>query len=355
MLREFYFAPERAVRAFAWTGLAAILAHAVLKAWIKVQFNKFYSDFYDLGGAAAQFSTEAQMAEGRKAMNALLVIFGTLCLPSVFLHPLFRLLMNRWLLTWRVCIVRSYLSRWDPSAVKLENAAQRIHEDTQRFARGLQSNVSVFVDAVLTLIAFSPVLVELGAEIQPASLPSPWLFFSCIGIASFGTVVSVALGWRLIGLEIENQRVEADLRRKLVFHEDAEQQEPGADANGLFGDVVKQLVKNYKLLYCRFCGFSIWLGSFEQVVAIAPYLITTQLLFTLGTSRISLGTVTKASNTFSNVFDSFSIISSNWLELTEFLSVVQRLREFERKISRSSTTTTTRLAVVEVEVVNEAL
>lgn len=356
MLVEFFCPTTRLGKAWPWCGCVAIVVHSLLRAYIKYLMNDWMGRFYDVGGSANEVgSGETELLEdGAKRITSLLVEFGILCLPGVVVHPVFKLLTNRWILSWRVALVNAYLLRWGVVSGRIENGAQRIHEDTQRFARGLQTCMITVLDSVLTLLVFSPVLIELGSELQPVPLPSAWLVLLCVLVAFLGLIVSLFLGWSLVALEVENQKVEANLRKDLVLYEDSKergetqrydcvdedngvynhttasfQQRPG-DVNLVYvlSAVVNDLTYNYKLLYNRFAVFSLWLGAYEQLVVLLPYMIAGPLLFSQ-TNRITLGKVTQVSHAFGNVFDALNILSDRWVEVTDWLSVMRRLREFE--------------------------
>jgi|TARA_B110000967_G_scaffold40462_1_gene40369 peptide/bleomycin uptake transporter len=382
MLREFFREGSRRSVAWAWSGLLLILGHAIFRAWIKYKLNAWYGEFYDLGGSAVEVSSGDTdgLAEGRREVSRLLLLFGAICAPNVIIHPIFKLLTNRWVLSWRLKLIKSYIRRWRLDDKKIENGAQRVHEDTQRFARGIQTTCVVFLDAILTLAVFAPLLLQLGSDVKPSDLPDAWLFVCCASIAVGGVVVSTITGWSLVQLEVENQKVEADLRKKLVMLEEdpasvcgrQEERVPRAcppdtaiDPDVCIPDVVdvelvgqavstvtrgkaswKQippvpqfrrvladLKTNYARLYNRFAIFSLWLESYEQTVAIVPYFLTAPLLFCEDTERrITLGKVTQLSNAFAQVFASLNILSDNWVDVTDWLSVLRRLREWESHI-----------------------
>jgi len=357
MIREFFCTGSTRSVLFAWSGLFAVVLHGLFKAWLKYRLNKWYEKFWDLGGSASEVGSGdiEGLASGREDITGLLVEFGFICLPAIIIHPLFRFFTNMWILSWRVRLVKGYLQRWRLDDKKIENGAQRVHEDTQRFAKGLQNFMVVILDAVLTLVVFGPILLELGADMKPFEAPDAWLILFCVVVAATGVLGSVALGWSLIALEVENQKVEADLRRKLVMLEedprticDAEETKPNAgemqqvslseEATNRppilqFKKIIRDLRSNYTRLYQRFAIFSLWLNSYEQAVVILPYVLTAPLLFAEAPShRISLGKVSQLANAFSNVFASLNIISDQWIDVTEWLSVLRRLREWEAHI-----------------------
>ena len=105
--------------------------------------------------------------------------------------------------------MKSYLHRWNVTIPAIEGASQRVHEDTQRFAVGIQSCVAVVLQSIFTLGVFCPVLYSLDPELMAVAC----------GAAGGGLLVSMLVGWPLVDLEVNNQRVEAELRKKLVLLE----------------------------------------------------------------------------------------------------------------------------------------
>ena len=360
MIREFFASGTPRSVAFAWSGLLVILGHSFFKAFIKYKLNNWYERFWDAGGAASEFGSGDSdgLQEQRDGIASLLAEFGLICLPGVIVHPLFKMFTNTWILTWRLRLIKSYLERWNLGGSKIENGAQRVHEDTQRFSRGLQTCCVVVLDSVMTLSVFAPILYRLGAEVKPVKMTDAWLVICCAFVAITGVIGSVVLGWSLIGLEVENQRVEADIRKNLVILEEDPVSmcypEKPVDQGGMqdvslseepplrmpmdkFRTVIRELRNNYMRLYRSFAIFSLWINAYEQSVVIIPYAIAAPLLFASDPlQRITLGKLSQLSNAFAYVFSSLNILSDNWIDVTDWLSVLRRLREWEDHIAETS-------------------
>ena len=90
-------------------------------------------------------------------------------------------------------------------------------------------------------------------------------------------------------------------------------------------------------LYRSFAIFSLWMNAYEQSVMIIPYAIAAPLLFASDPlQRITLGKLSQLSNAFAYVFSSLNILSDNWIDVTDWLSVLRRLREWEDHIAETS-------------------
>ena len=95
----------------------------------------------------------------------------------------------------------------------------------------------------------------------------------------------------------------------------------------------KRLRANYEALFRNFFYLNIWLGCFDQVMIVAPYLLAAPLLFEEDASRrITLGTLVQTSNSFGKVFQSLSVVSENWGAINEWRSTLKRLRQFEQRL-----------------------
>lgn len=92
-----------------------------------------------------------------------------------------------------------------------------------RFAKTTETLGVNLVEALLTLIAFLPILVQLSVHVKElpivGEIPHA-LMIAAIGWAVLGTVVLMVVGYKLPGLEFNNQKVEAAFRKELVYGED---------------------------------------------------------------------------------------------------------------------------------------
>jgi len=214
---------------------------------------------------------------------------------------------------------------WTSGRVKVEGSAQRLQEDTMRFAKIVESLGLQVVRAVMTLIAFTPILWSLSDKVDivflkdiPGSLV--WVAF----LTSLGSLlISWLVGWKLPGLEYNNQKVEAKFRKELVYGED------DRDAYAK-PDTILQLFSgikfNYHRLFLHYGYFDIWVNLYDQFMVIVPYLVMAPGLFT---GAITLGFVIQVSNAFQRVHGSFSLFTHNWTTITELRSIHKRLAEFE--------------------------
>jgi peptide/bleomycin uptake transporter len=354
MFREFFFEGGCCRILWAWIGLLAFLAHQAFKAYLAWAINSWYENFYNLLQGQADYSSGSgsggdRNALARQQVYQSLLDFASIVAPAVFVNPVAGLLRNWWVFSWRRVLMKNYLNRWNTSIPAIEGAAQRVHEDTQRFATGIQNCVSVVLQSIFTLVVFCPVLYDLD----------PQLMAIAISAAVGGLAVSMLVGWPLVSLEVNNQVVEADLRKRLVLLEadPASTASAASAANNAddslyssFVAVFRLLTRNYRRLYLSFFALSTWLSLYEQVAVILPYLLVAPRLFAENPEdQLTLGQLVKVSNSFGKVFDSLNVVSDRWLAITEFRSCLRRLREFEREINSRSPATPARLVPAAME------
>lgn len=318
------------------------------------QFYDILQRHVEYGSGEATSGELAAAGQAEADVGESLWQFVWLAAPAVVVHPLAGLLRNWWCFTWRRTLITSYLTRWNTQLPAIEGASQRVHEDSQRFASGIQSCVSTVLESVLTLIIFCPVLYSLD----------PVLMGFAVAAAVGGLGVSVLAGWPLVGLEVQNQVVEAELRKKLVILETDPARVIGS-VNGVpshlgqfisnspftpFRQVVRSLTRNYFNLYAAFAVLATWLSFYEQIAVIIPYALAASRLFAADPARrLTLGKLVKVSNAFGRVFDSLNVISDRWLQINEWRSCLRRLREFECDMGSRSPARPVRLVATGVE------
>ena len=373
MFWQFFCAPQARVVAVAWLGALLVLGHAAVHGWVKFAVNAWYRDFYNLleaaGGLAANASTtESEWTEKQAQVGAGLWEFGRIAIVAVVVMPIAKFVRSAWALRWRLALMRAYVLAWDPNRAPIEGASQRVHEDSYRFSKGVELCLTTVLDSVITLGVFVPILIELGTDTECphpsfAFLGTSWLVGLAASSAALGLLVTMVLGHKLVRLEVENQVVEAKLRRDLVVLEttpasisavchvpdSVASDESEVDARMEMGDAVVAaffmppfphflpifdgIRKNYDRLFLNFTVLNLWLALFDQFNVILPYMIFAPLLFASDPrQRILLGTLVQVSNAFDKVFGSLSVIAENWAGINEFRSVLVRLRQFESNV-----------------------
>ncbi len=319
MFRSFY----KSTRWFVWAygGGLFLLASLIIQVELTVKINQWYGRFYNM----LQKATEHQLQEFWQE----LLIFAYIAFPYVLIATLTAYFTRIYAFRWREAMTFSYVSRWQQVEEEVEGASQRIQEDIYRFARIVESLGLQVIRAILTLVAFLPILWGLsgGVDIPYIKDIPGSLVWVALLVSVGGLLISWFVGIKLPGLEYNNQKVEAAFRKELVYAED---DKVNFGKTETIVELFTGLKFNYHRLFLHYGYFDIWLNFFEQLMVIVPYLIMGPGLFT---GLITLGVLVQVSNAFSKVRESFSIFIGNWTTITELRSIHKRLKEFEHNIN----------------------
>src|SRR5271154_376252 len=197
-----------------------------------------------------------------------------------------------------------------------------------RFATIMEGLGVNLISAVLTLIAFLPVLLKLSRYVTElpliGSIPYP-LVIAAVVWSVLGTGALALIGIRLPGIEFANQRVEAAYRKELVLGEDDAARAQPPTLSVLFAAIRK----NYFRLYLNFLYFNVGRIVYLQTDVVFPYLL---LAPTIVAGKITLGAMNQILNAFSQVRTSFQYLVNSWSTIVELISIYQRLRAFEAQI-----------------------
>src|SRR6202012_5156040 len=87
--------------------------------------------------------------------------FGGIALVAVIVGVLTRYFVSHYIFRWRTAMNDFYVENW-PRLRTIEGASQRVQDDTMRFATTTEGLGVNLISAVLTLIAFLPVLLRLS-------------------------------------------------------------------------------------------------------------------------------------------------------------------------------------------------
>ena len=359
MFRSFFLSREW--WPWAWGGMVLLLLLVIGEVCIFAQLNEWYRITWDLLGEAANLTDTDKTSASVFTFLNLLLEFIYLVMPLLLFQVGSDFVAKHFTFRWRQAISFAYRPYWEQVEHEIEGAAQRLQEDTRDFALILEDLGLGMVRALLTLLAFTPILWNLSQDLAVtitsnlpdiheklstlpektqdvintsllgmdfiANIPGS-LVCIAIGIALSGTGISYLVGIKLPGLHYNNQRVEASFRKRMTYAEDNKQ---FADLPS-FIELFTGLRTNYFRLFLHSSYFRLWEYFFYQSLIIIDFvLIAPGILVGL----VTLGVLNQVSHAFSNVSQSFSYLIRHWVTITSLLSVIKRLREFERNISYS--------------------
>lgn len=379
MLRSFFRSRQWAL--WAWGGMIVLCGTVGLEVAVQVWINGWYRETWDflqnpdqllrdavftagvdwntqLAALDAELDPEvypdpswtlAMLAESK--LDRFWSLIGEFCLvvfPYIVLRAFSRFFAQHYAFRWRQAITFAYLPLWSKAEHEIEGASQRLQQDPEEFAYLVEElGLGVF-RSILTLGAFVPILWTVSMEISqsftdavgvagaPFDLPLlSWtanfvgsLMWVAIVLALAGMGMSYLVGIKLPGLEYNHQKVEASFRKQLVYSEDDKKYARHETLLELFTGVRFNCFR----LYLHYSYFTMWATTFSQFVIIADMMLIGSGVV-LGI--ISLGFLNQISHAFTNVTESLAYFVNNWTRVTKLMSVIIRLREFERNIGYS--------------------
>jgi len=309
-------------RWFWWS--VALSAALIFFMWFRVQLdvmiNNFFGGFYNM-------IQQALAKPGAVTLDQFfgqLSTFAIIALVAIMTSVVNAFVTSHYTFRWRTAMNDFYAANWQRLR-HIEGASQRVQDDTQRFATTLESLGASLIDALMTLIAFLPILWVLSATVKEL----PWvgevpqgLVFVAILWAALGTGLLALAGIRLPGLEFRNQRVEAAYRKELVLGEDDAARAQPPTLRALFVDVRA----NYFRLYVNFLYFNIARYGYLQAGVLVPYIA---LAPTIVAGGLTLGVLNQTVRAFGRVESSFQYLANSWSTIVPLISIYKRLQAFE--------------------------
>ena len=321
MFKSFFLSKKNIL--WAWGGSFFILAGTWLQVTIDVQINEWFGQFYNVIQKALGSPNSIDI----NTYYGLLADVFILVAQFVFIAVVLGFFSKHWVFRWRQAMTIYFLQHWQQLR-QIEGASQRVQEDTKRFATIMETLGGNLVESIMVLIAFIPILWELSKNINNIPIVghldhAP--VYVTIAFAIIGTIALSLVGYKLPGLEFNNQRVEAAFRKELVIAEDSHER----GAFGVMQDLFTQVRKNYFNLFFHYFYFDVAKFTYLQVGTIIPYIL---LAPSIVGGLISLGIMQQIIRAFYRVLDSFQFLVKSWPTIVELISVYKRLRAFEKTL-----------------------
>lgn len=324
-------------RWFRWSvGVSAVIVFFI---WFQVQLdvmiNVWFGTFYNM----IQQALAKPNAVTLDQFFGQLATFGGIAMVYITTAVLLAFVHSHYIFRWRTAMNDYYVANWHRLR-HVEGASQRIQEDTQRFATTLEQLGESLISALMTLVAFIPILWGLSVHVKElpliGELPQALVFVAVLW-AALGTALLAIAGIRLPGLEFRNQRVEAAYRKELVIGEDDASRAQPPTLAALFHDVRA----NYFRLYFNFLYFNVCRYGYLQASVLVPYIALAPSIVAGG---LTLGVMQQIIRAFNRVEGSFQYLVRSWTTIVSLISIYKRLRAFEALMADEP------LAAIEAEV-----
>ncbi|MEO0409216.1 MAG: ABC transporter ATP-binding protein/permease, partial [Cyanobacteria bacterium P01_A01_bin.135] len=202
---------------------------------------------------------------------------------------------------------------------EIDNPDQRISEDVRAFTRTSLTFLLLVLDSVISLIAFTGILWSISHVLVGVLLV----------YATLGTAGTVLLGRRLIWLNFNQLKQEANFRYGLVHVRD------NAESIAFYQGEEEELVTVRQRLGQALSNFNLLIGwqrnldfftrGYGYFVIIVPALVVAPRYFA---GDLDFGGITQASFAFAQVLSALSIIVDQFDSLSAFAAGVDRLDGF---------------------------
>jgi peptide/bleomycin uptake transporter len=293
---------------WAYGGGFVILTSLWISVQIDVQINEWFGGFYDLIQKALGTPNAITMSEYAGG----LISFAKLAALAISINLATSFLTSHFLFRWRRSMVDWYHQAYD-RARTIEGASQRVQEDTVRFSRIMESLGTSFIEAIMVLIEFFPILLGLSAGISVLFF-GDWKYGLVTGALIWtvgGTLLMVLLAWflRLVGIEYDLQKKEAAYRKLLVIAEDDNTIRPKS-LDEIFEDVKSIHYKSY----FQYIWFSIGRLAYLQTNVLVGYIFLAPAIVA---GVMTLGVMQQILRAFGRVESSMLYLFNSWPTIIE--------------------------------------
>jgi putative ATP-binding cassette transporter len=315
--------------------LGAVIALELAGVWILVLVNQWNARFYN---ALQDRNWDAFIGE-----------LGFFCILAAgyIVIAVYQLYLQQWLeIRWRRWMTEKYLDAWLRRAnhyrMQLlgdaaDNPDQRIADDIKLFTEKTVEIGIGLLGSVVTLVSFISILWLLSAaaplHLFGVAIPG-YLVWAALLYAVIGTALTHLIGWRLIGLYFEQQRVEADFRFNLVrVRENSEQiallaGEP-AERERLLGRFT-HVIANWYAIMERRKRLQFFTTGYSQISNVFPYLVASPAYFA---GLVQLGGLTQTASAFDRVQTALSFFVTTYRSIAEWRACAERLVGFQAAVA----------------------
>jgi putative ATP-binding cassette transporter len=238
-------------------------------------------------------------------------------------------------LFWREWITTSFIDNYLKNRAyyalttskEIDNPDQRLAEDLKEFTVTSLSFLLIILGAVIDLVAFTGILWSISR------LLSGILF----AYAICGTLITIFIGKRLVGLNYNQLRKEADFRYGLIHIRD------NAESIAFYkGEKVEKaqilkrfesVLKNFNFLIGWQRNLEFFTTGYNYLVIILPAMIVAPMYFA---GKVEFGEISQASFAFGQVLGAFSIIVQYFDSISAFAAGINRVSTFKERLFTAS-------------------
>ncbi len=330
-------APERWI---AFVLLGVIIVINLAQVGITVRLNQWNREFYDAIQNKNQPEFWRQLLEVWMPIVAVFIVSNIIELVLVSLFKI----------RWREWMTNRLSGRWLDNSTHytlqfgqaIDNPDQRIQEDVRKYTETTYTLTIQMIAQISSLVSFSVILWNLSANLPipgtETKLPG-MLFWIALVYAGIGTILAHFIGRRLIRLNFEQEKYEADFRYLLArlreFNEPIALLRGEPTEKQRLGGRFRRVATNYM----EIIGVAKWLNAFTSFYGMAnsviPIVILAPFYFL---DKITLGVMFQTASAFGRVDAALSFFIDRYSTIADYKAVVDRLTGFEQSIDSARET-----------------
>ena len=312
--------------------LAFVIGLNFASVYLLVRINSWYNEFYNALQQYAQESFWPLVGE----FTALAFLYIVIAVYAIYLRQMLQI-------RWRTWMTDTYLAGWmrhqayyrlQVLGSDTDNPDQRISEDINQFVTLTLQLLLGFLKQLTTLGAFGVVLWNLsGAFTVPLGSHEfviyGYMFWFSLLYSILGTIGAHLVGRRLIGLNFDQQRFEADFRFHMMrVRENSESIAfyRGERAEGVgFKERFARVISNYWQLMRQTKLLNFYVNGYAQLAIIVPLVLAAPRYFG---GAMQLGGLMQTVSAFGRVQDALSYFVESYDTIAQLAAVVRRLATF---------------------------
>lgn len=323
--------------------LAFVIGLNFASVYLLVRINSWYNEFYNALQEYQYGSFWPLVGE----FTALAFLYIIIAVYAIYLRQMLQI-------KWRTWMTEKYLSGWMKHQVyyrlqvlgsDTDNPDQRISEDINQFVTLTLQLLLGFLKQLTTLAAFGVVLWNLsGALTVPIGSHEftiyGYMFWFSFLYSVVGTFCAHLVGRRLIGLNFDQQRFEADFRFNMMrVRENSESVAfyRGEPAEGVgFKERFARVIQNYWQLMRRTKLLNFYVNGYGQLAIIVPLVLAAPRYFG---GAMQLGGLMQTVSAFGRVQDALSYFVDSYDTIAQLAAVIRRLATFTEHMERAQALT----------------
>ncbi|MBP3723776.1 MAG: ABC transporter ATP-binding protein/permease [Selenomonadaceae bacterium] len=320
--------------------LFVVIALNFAAVYLLVEINSWYNEFYN----ALQNYEQNLFWPLVGKFTFLAFLYIVIAVYAIYLRQMLQL-------KWRIWMTNNYLSHWLNKEVyyrlqvlksDTDNPDQRISEDINQFVNLILMLSVGFLKELTTLAAFGVVLWNLSGvftvpignyEFQVYG----YMFWISLAYSIVGTFLVHLVGRKLIVLNFDQQRYEADFRFSMMrVRENSESIAFYKGENselGVFKDRFSYVVSNFWGLMKKTKLLNFYVNGYAQLAVIVPLILASPQYFS---GAMALGGLMQTISAFGRVQDALSYFVTAYDTIAQLVAVVHRLSGFKEHIDEVS-------------------